>query len=143
MICVITVEGVLSQGIDLKNSQPTKWARLLYDSLHTQYRMVAFTSNDNEVAKWWLQREMLKDWAAVMTQEDAIVRYEDWKLRQLEDFLSEGWEVGMIIDSDPVVIARAGEMGIMGMQVSYPIYRPGFRPPEEAPRPWANIVDSS
>jgi hypothetical protein len=105
--------------------------------------MIAFTSNDNEVAKWWLQREMLKDWAAVLTQEDAIPNYEDWKLRQLEDFLAEGWEVGMVIDTNERVIERAALLGIMGMRLTYPLYRPGFRVPEEAPRAWGSIVDSS
>ena len=143
MMCVIAIEGVLALGKDLKTAQPTKWARQLYDGLHTQYRMVGFTQNDYVLAKWWLQREMLKDWAAVMTQDDVIVRYDDWKLRQREDFLTEGWEVAMIIDTAPAVIHRATEMGILAMQLTYPVNRPGFRPPDEAPRPWSNIVESS
>jgi hypothetical protein len=84
------------------------------DSLHTQYRMVAFTSNDNDIAKWWLQREMLKDWAAVLTQETSP-NYEDWKLHTLEDF-GRGLEVGLVIDTNERVIERAAPLGIMGMQ---------------------------
>jgi hypothetical protein len=142
MICIIAIEGVLALGTDLRRAQPTKWGRLLYDSLHTEYRMVGFTMNENELAKGWLKREMLKDWAAVLTQDDGIPNYQDWKLRQLEDFLAEAWDVGMFIDTDPVVIQRVTEMGILGITLTHPVHQVGFRPPEEAPRAWVDVVES-
>lgn len=141
-ICILPIEGVLSQVANLKTSQPTRWARSLYDSLHHEYRMIAFTQSDPDLANWWLQREMLRDWAAVMQQPDYSVSYSDWKVRQTEDFLSEGWEMGVFIDVDPDPVTRIARMGVMTMLLCHPLGKPGWKDPNEAPRPWVEVVDT-
>ena len=138
VIACIAVEGVLSQHADLRRAQPTKWSRLLYESLAVNYRMIAFTQADPDLAAWWLKQEMYKGWAAVMTQEPYLP-YPDWKVRQVEDFLAEGWEVGMMLDVDHDVLERVNALGVLSLEVSYPTMKVGWRSHETSPRPWAEV----
>jgi hypothetical protein len=140
LICVVSVEGVLAQQPNLGEAQPTRWARPLYDSLHTQYRMIAFTSNPLELAEFWLRREMLRDWAGVMTMPDAYINYSEWKVKQVEEFLSEGWEVGMMIDTNEHVLERISLLGVMTMLLSYPTNRVGWRDTTPEIRAWTDVV---
>ena len=43
-ISMISVEGVLAQGEDLKTTAPQKWARPLYDGIRSQFRTIALDS---------------------------------------------------------------------------------------------------
>jgi hypothetical protein len=138
VIAVVTIEGVLANGEDLRTAQPTKWGRSLYEGLVVNFRTIAFTQADPEIAAWWLKREMITGWAAVMTQEPYL-DYPQWKVKQIEEFLAEGWEVGMMIDTDPEVLARVTDLGVLTLQASYPTTRIGFRPHEASPRPWADV----
>lgn len=140
MICAISIEGVLALDSDLRRAQPTKWARLLYDGLHSQYRMIALTENPIETAQAWLQREFLRDWAGVMTKPDGINRFSDWKVQQINEFLAETWEVGLVIDTDPVVLSQINDLGVATMLLSYPTKRVGWRDPDQELRPWTDIV---
>jgi hypothetical protein len=138
MIACIAIEGVLAAGEDLRRAQPTKWGRPLYESLATQFRMIAFTSAEPEIAQWWLKQESLRGWAAVMSQEPYL-EYPDWKVRQVEEFLAEGWEVGLVIDTDAGVLERVTELGVLTMKLSYPTIPVGWRNREASPRPWADV----
>jgi hypothetical protein len=139
-ICVVSIEGVLALQPNLKEAQPTKWARMLYDSLHSQYRMIGLTANEQEVARYWLHREMLRDWAGVLTMPDAYVNFGDWKAKQVEEFLAEGWEVGMVIDTDQEVLEQIGQLGVMTMGLSYPANRVGWRDSPPEVRAWTDVV---
>ena len=66
MITVVTIEGVLAAGDDLKTVQPTKQAKALYDGLHLTSNMIGLTRADQEIARWWLKREHLNDWSTVL-----------------------------------------------------------------------------
>lgn len=138
MIAVISIEGVLAAGDDLRRAQPTKWGRALYDAAHTQFRMIGFTTAEQEIAKWWLKREGFSEWAAVMTQEPYL-EYPAWKVRQVEDFLAEGWDVACMLDVDPEVLARVTELGVLTLTVSYPTNKVGWKPHETQPRSWADV----
>jgi hypothetical protein len=137
-IACLAVEGVLAAGDDLKRAQPTKWGRSLYEALATEFRMILFTQADPEIAQWWLKQEMLKGWAGVMTQEPYL-EYPDWKVRQIEDFLAEGWEVGLVLDVDPNVLERVTELGVLTLLLSYPTTKVGWKSRESSPRPWADV----
>lgn len=141
-ICVVPIEGVLALGANLKEAQPTKWARNLYDSLHTQYRMIAFTQADPELAHWWLRREMLRDWAAVMTMPDHMVDFNTWKVEQVNDFLAEGWDMGMVIDVEREPLEQLSQMGVMTLLMCYPLNKPGWKDPTVPPRPWSDLADT-
>lgn len=140
LICVVSVEGVLSLDTSLKTAQPTKWARLLFDGLQTQYSMIALTDNEQEIARYWLDREMLRGWAGVMVKPDGFNSYREWKVKQVEEFLAEGWEVGMMIDIDQVVLEQVSRLGVMTMLLSYPSNRVGWRDPTAELRPWTDVV---
>jgi hypothetical protein len=140
MICAISVEGVLALDNDLRSAQPTKWARMLYDSLHNQYRMIALTSNPPEIADYWLRREMLRDWAGVLVKPDGYNSFRAWKVKQIEEFLAEGWEVGLMIDIDQVVLEHVSDLGVLTMLVSYPTKRVGWRETAPEVRPWTDVV---
>jgi hypothetical protein len=139
MIAAIAIEGVLAAGPDLRTAPPTKWCRPFYEGLAQNFRTVAFSSADPDVASWWLKREGLTGWAAVMSQEAHITEYSEWKVRQIEEFLAEGWEVGLLLDVDNAVIERVTELGVLTLKVSYPAIKVGWRQHEASPRPWADV----
>jgi hypothetical protein len=138
MIAAIAIEGVLATSDDLRNAQPTKWGRALYEGLALNFRTIAFTKADPDVAAWWLKREGLGGWAAVMTQEPYL-DWPNWKVRQIEEFLAEGWEVGLMLDVDLEVLQRVTELGVLTLAVSYPTIKVGWRQHEASPRPWAEV----
>lgn len=137
-IACVAIEGVLAAGDDLRRAQPTKWGRALYEALATEFRMIAFTQADPEIAQWWLKQEMLRGWAAVMTQEPYL-DYPAWKVKQIEEFLAEGWEVGLMLDVDAGVLEQVTELGVLTLTLSYPTTKVGFRHHETSPRPWADV----
>ena len=138
MIAIIPIEGVLANGEDLRTAPPTKWGRAFYEGLVVNFRTIAFTQADPEIAAWWLKRETITGWAAVMTQEPYL-DYPDWKVRQVQDFLAEGWEVGIMLDTDPEVLERVSELGVLTLKVSYPSMRTGWKQHETSPRPWNDV----
>jgi hypothetical protein len=139
VIAVITLEGVLAAGVDLRSAPPTKWAKQLYDAMHSQFRVIGLTVADPELAKWWTKREMLYDWAGIMSHEEYL-EYPSWKVEQIRSFLAEGWEVACYLDTDPIVLSAVNELGVLTMSVAPPSSRVGFRPHEEAPRPWSEVA---
>ena len=141
-MCVVSIEGVLSAGWDLRQSPPTKWARTLYDALHSQYLMIGFTQAAPELVKWWMKRESLHEWSALMTQE-AYLDYPQWKIRQVEDFLAEGWQVDLMIDIDPYVLEEVTGLGVLTLTMQVPEHPVGWKPPkDESVRAWTNVVES-
>jgi len=138
MIGCIAVEGVLAAGEDLRTAPPTKWGRALYEGLAVNFRTIAFTKADPDIAQWWLKREGLTGWAAVMSQEPYL-EFPAWKVRQVEEFLAEGWEVGLMLDVDREVLERVTELGVLTLTVSYPTIKVGWKQHETSPRPWADV----
>jgi hypothetical protein len=112
----------------------------LYDALHNEYSMIALTANTSEIASWWLNREFLRGWAGVMTMPDAYSNYGDWKVKQVEEFLAEGWEVGMVIDTVEEVLERISHLGVLTLLLSYPTNRVGWRDPTPEVRAWTDVV---
>lgn len=139
-ICVVPIEGVLSIESDLRKAAPTKFARDLYEALRTRYRMIAFTLSDHDTADWWLRRELMPEWAGILTKPDGYTDYPHWRIVQINEFLSEGWDVGMALDINPHVTDKLNEMGVVTMLLSYPRNRVGWKEPAEAVRPWDEAV---
>jgi hypothetical protein len=73
-----------------------------------------------------------------MTQEPYL-DWPNWKVRQIEEFLAEGWEVGLMLDVDLEVLQRVTELGVLTLAVSYPTIKVGWRQHEASPRPWAEV----
>jgi hypothetical protein len=142
-ICVVPVEYVLSDLPDLKVAQPQRWARPLVDSLKHEYRMIALTSTEADVADWWLRREMLTGWAGVMTQPDGYNSFTHWMVRQIEEFQSETWEVGLVIGTENHALDEISRLGVVTMMLRYPANRVGWREPGAPIREWTSVVDES
>lgn len=138
MIACVAIEGVLAAGEDLRTAPPTKWGRALYEGLALNFRTIAFTKADPEIAQWWLKREGLGGWAAVMSQEPYL-EFPAWKVRQVEEFLAEGWEVGLMLDVDPEVLKAVTELGVLTLTAAYPTIQVGWKQHETSPRPWADV----
>jgi len=141
-ITVLTVEGVLSQTDDLKTSQPTSWARQLYLSLKHEYRLILLTGGDEELTRWWLDREFMNDFA-LLCPYIALMSYPDWRVDQIRQMLADGYEIGMVYDPDDQVIHSVNKLGVPGMRVSPPLQHTGWRDHTTEVRAWGDVVGYS
>lgn len=139
MIAVVCLEHVLVDGDDLKENTATRWGRPLYQALHSQFRIIGFTAAEHEIARWWTRKESMSDWAALMSKEDYL-DYATWKVEQVRQFLAEGWEVGLVIDTDPAVLVGVNRLGVLGLTMTMPMQRVGFRAQQAEPQPWNELV---
>jgi hypothetical protein len=143
VIGVVTIEGVLADGQDLRNSPPTKWAKPLYDGMRSQFNLVLLTSADHEIARWWLRREALASYSQVLCWKDGVFNYPAWRIDQMRQILADGWEVAFYLDSNPDVLSAVGELGVITLAVSYPGMHVGWRASSStAPRAWSEVVDT-
>lgn len=141
-IAILSIEGVLSQTDDLKTSQPTAWARQLYRALKTEYRLILLTKADEELARWWLTKEFMSDFALISPYV-ALMSYPDWKTDQVRQFLADGFEVGVVYDDDDRVIHEVNLLGVAGMRVSPATQRSGWRHHTTEVQPWGDVVGYS
>lgn len=138
-IVLIPVEGVLTAGDDLRSAQPYKWARGLYSAMHSQYRMCALSWNA-DLAKWWLKKEMMPDWAMVLSCEGF---WEDWKIDVVRTFLANSWEIAWFIDNDADVLGSVRHLGVNVLEIGEASQRPGFKPEDEQYTPWESIASDT
>lgn len=141
-VAVLPIEGVLSQTADLKTSQPTKWASLLYDALKREYRLILFSGADEAETRWWLGKEFFDDFSLLVSYVPTM-SYSDWKIDQVRQMLADGWEFGLVYDTDDRVIHEVNQLGVAGMRVSPPLQRSGWRDHTTEVRPWGDVVGYS
>ena len=140
MITIISIENVLARGEDLKTAQPTKQAKALYDGLRTQNHTLGLTRATTDIAEWWLKREHLNQWARVLSYPPtSAFTWDQWRIDQIREILSEGWEVFAYVDTNGYVIDEVREMGVATILVGYPHMPPGWRE-VAAPRAWEEIA---
>ena len=140
MITVISIENVLARGEDLKTAQPTKQAKQLYDGLRSQNHTVGFTQATDEIANWWLKREHLGPWARVLSYPPTTaLTWDQWRVDQIREILSEGWEVFAYVDTQVEVLDEVRALGVTTIGVAYPHTAPGWKE-VAAPRAWADIA---
>ena len=132
------IEGVLAKGENLKTAQPTKLAKALYDALRSQHNTLLLTRNDEAIAKWWLNRENIKGYSAVLLW-DQVMNWEHWKVDQIREALAQGWEIFAYVDTSPDLVDEVRSMGVTGICVSYPSMTVGWKE-VEPPRPWTDVV---
>jgi hypothetical protein len=138
---LIAVEGTLSAEEDLKRSAPTKWAKPLYDGIRAQYRTFALSRANDEIARWWLSRENLHAWSGVLCWNSPMT-YPAWKADQVREFLANGWEIGVYLDSDDETIHAVQALGVLTLKVGAPVHPPGWRADDTQFRPWTDVVDT-
>lgn len=138
---LIPIEGVLTQHDDLKTAMPTPIARTLYDGMRSQFRTVALTKADQEIARWWVKRENMFGWSAVLSWNQAM-DWETWKVNTVRDFLANGWEIAFYLDNNLSTANRVQEMGAPVLVVGYPAHHLGWQPADQGIRPWPDVVDT-
>lgn len=141
LISLITVEGVLAQGEDLKNAAPQKWARPLYDGIRSQFRTIALTRAPEELARWWLNRERLTQWSGVLCWNNPM-SYEAWVVDQVREFLANGWDMAFLLTSNLEIATVAQGMGVLTLTVGTPVHPPGWRADDTSFQPWDQLVDT-
>lgn len=137
-IAVITLEGTLANGPDLKSALPFRWTNPLYDGIRSQFRTMALSRSDEEVTRWWLRREGLPSWSGVLCW-NHVMGYEDWRIDQIREFLANGWEIGFLLDSDRDVTTVAQSMGVLTLTVGHPLVHVGWKADDHAFRPWDEL----
>lgn len=143
MITLVVIEGVLSNGDDLRSAPPQKGALQLHESLKLHSNCVALTRTSEEVARWWLKREHLSEWSSVVPYPGIRgLDFFEWKLDQLRAYLAEGWEMFAYVDNDPRATDVAAGMGVRSMLITYPNHPVGFREADTPPRSWDSIVST-
>jgi hypothetical protein len=138
-VALITVEGVLAQGDDLKSALPYKWSIPLYEGIRSQFRTVALTRSDQETARWWLRREGLHSWSGVLTW-NQFLSWEDWRIDQIRDFLANAWEIAFLLDNDRDVTTVAQSMGVLTLTIGRPLTHPGWKPEGHGFRSWDDVT---
>lgn len=137
-VILITIEGVLAGGPDLKKALPLKWAKPLYESLRSQYRTVALTRSDTVLGRWWLNRQGLNDWSGVLAW-NSVLSYENWIVDQVRDFLANGWEVAFLVTSDPEIAKQANDLGVATLTFGTPTHHPGWKSEDTNFVPWEDL----
>jgi hypothetical protein len=141
MIVLINIDDVFARGEDLRTAAPTKNAKALYDGFRSQHNAIGFTRASEDIVKWWLKREHLDQWSAVMSYPDNALTWDEWRIDRLRDFLAQGWEVFAFVDTSPEVVESAIAMGVTGIRVGYPHMPVGWKE-VSAPRAWTDVVTS-
>jgi hypothetical protein len=141
MINLVTIEGVLAKGDDLRTAQPHKFARVFYEQMRLGTSLILMSKAPEEIATWWLKREHMPEWARLLCWNQGLT-WDAWRLDQVRQTLSDGWEVLGFVDSEPSVVEQARMLGVPGILVSYPDTAPGWKDQTQAPRPWGDVVST-
>ena len=141
IVVLIPVENVLADGVDLKTAFAHKWAKGLYDTLHTGFRTVALSMADQELARWWLARNEFTGWATVMSWSGSPLTYESWLRDTVRDFLANAWEIGFFLTTDPEVARDVHDLGVKSLMVGTPSRRPGWKAEDEGFVPWTDLKE--
>jgi hypothetical protein len=137
-IAIITVEGVLAREADnFAAGIPIPAGITLYHALKETYRLALCTYSNatGDQMTHWVQTNGLRGHSYLLTPSyEQIGIHKDKALEQYISVLRGGGStVEMVIDASPDMVARAMNMGLVGMLVGHPAYaRPEFRP--DAPR---------
>lgn len=142
MIIVISIENTLAQGPDLRTAAAYRQAHPLYEVLKGGYQLIGLTKAPVEIAKWWLKREHMNEWANLLVYDESTAfTWTEWKVLRVREFLSEGWEVAFYIDMDWGAIHEIHAMGVSTVRIDHAITRPGWQDPSTtAPRPWGDVA---
>lgn len=142
MIVVVSIENTFAQGPDLKTAAAYRASRPFYEALKGAYQLVGLSTATEDIARWWLKREHMGEWAMLrLWTPDSPFSYLEWKVQEVREFLSAGWEVAFYIDSDWSPLMAVTRLGVSTLRVEHAHNVPGWRDPETtAPRPWSEVA---
>lgn len=145
-IAIVSMEGVLVEGPDLKSSPPTKNGRVFYEALKSQYQILLLSTDPSqELARSWLKREHISGFGSVFCRpSNTILSPVDWKAAKIREMQAEGWPVMLYVDADPAAVKAAFLEGVPTALITTPRYsRPEWRPDSERNiKPWDSLVDT-
>jgi hypothetical protein len=143
MLVVLPIDGVFSTQPDLKTATARRGSILLYEALSSQYDLIALGQGDIEFLRWWLRKERMPKCASLRgwTEENFFL-YRDWKIHEVGNFLSAGWEIALYLDNDSYVVGQVAQLGVTAGRLTHPLNGPGFRDLTEAPRAWSDVASS-
>ncbi len=147
MIAIVTIEGVLAQGADLRVARSYKQARPLWAALRSEFQLVGLTRAPAEVARWWLRQESMYDrnWAQIRpwSSDVSLFSWENWRFHEVRNLLADGHEIALCIDQSSNVCEMLHSLQVPVMQMSYPTKALGWQDPEDTvPRPWADVAST-
>lgn len=145
MIAIVTIEGVLAQGADLRVARSYKQARPLWAALRSEFQLVGLTRAPAEVARWWLRQEGMYDrnWAQIRawSSDTSLFSWENWRFHEVRNMLAEGNEIGVCLEHSFNCAEMLHSLQVPVMWLSYPAKALGWQDPEDtAPRPWADVA---
>lgn len=141
-IAVVSVEGVLSENENLRTSPPTAIGRSIFECLKAEYRVVLLSGQpEHDLAQYWLKKEHFSRWSMLLAYDrDSMYPPGMWKVHKVREFLADGWDLSLVVESDTQVVEELQRLGVVTMQVSYPTTRPGRIPTDPGPlRSWESI----
>lgn len=144
---VVAIEGVLGNDDQARGFHPSPEGLRLLGSLRAGYKVVLSSLKGNlEAVEHWLR---LNGIAQGQLYETIALRDYIWsdesdvglRIVHYTDLRARGYDVSLVVDSNPEAIARAVHLGFTGLLWASPIYyRPEFAPDKnDTPRPWGEI----
>ena len=145
-VVIISVEGFLTEGTDLRNSPPIQSSRILFDTLKATYQVVFLSTEPDQVlVRSWLKKEHFLKYATVFCRPaSSILTPVDWKMAQVRELQADGWSIAYFMDTDPQAVEAAFLEGLPSLLMASPHYaRPEWRPDTtHAVRPWDTLVST-
>lgn len=138
-VAVLPIEGVLSQSDDLGPSHATKWGRLLFESLKAEYRVILLTKAEEDLARWWLSKEFMEGYSSIKSYVE-IMPWPEWRIDQVRQLLADGFEFGMVLDTDDSVVHGASMLGVVSLRLLPPQRPSGWREHTTEVRPWNQVA---
>lgn len=135
---LVQIEGVLAETKhdNFVENGPIKEGLLLCHALRSTAQMSFYTENGEERARYWLQREGIREGLKVYPNVTGV-----------EDLITkarfDGHDMQLIVTADPEHARQAFNAGLQSLLFIHPAYgRPEWQPGhEDEIRPWDQMVE--
>lgn len=146
---VVAIEGVLGNEDVVHGFYPLTDGIKLARALKSQYQVVLTTTRDDsrKIEGWLTLVGMTKP----QHYEELVCRERQWsdlsepvlQVEQVRTLRSRGFDIGMLVSSDPMAVLQATAVGVRSLLYASPAYhweefRPDYR---RVPREWQQIED--
>lgn len=128
---LIAIEGVLARdGSERLPGTPIAEGIRLYEALRKVHKVVLLTTMEpGEKIDHWLLVNGVRDHLSVSGRSAVYDSVVDLRKQQISELRTLGYNVELVVDSSPAVIAEAMRLGVTSLLFASPVYaRPEFRP---------------
>lgn len=142
---VMPIEGVLVDRPlydSMLNYEATDEGRDLFNLLKSQGRLILLSSDPSEDrVKAWLIRERLVGYSQVYVRPaNSTVEPNQWRIDRMVEMMGIGHRISYYVDTDPVAIGKAMDLGVTSLLLGIPGTRPGQEKGSAGPSPWYSLV---